>query len=273
MRLASYIHDGRRFAGTVVGDRVAPLAGLEQLGPDTLLAALAGAASGASVPLEEVTLRPVIPQPRKIICVGLNYRPHVTETARELPAYPVLFTKFSASLTGPYSALELPSESAEVDYEGEIAMVIGRPGRRIARADALEHVAGYTVANDVSMRDYQRKTHQWLQGKCWQASTPLGPWLVTADELADRAALRVRTVLNGETLQDATTAELIFDVPELIATISETVTLEPGDVILTGTPGGVGMARDPKVFLKPGDAIAVEVDGVGRIENRVVGGG
>jgi acylpyruvate hydrolase len=273
MRLASCIHDGHRFAATVVDDRVVPLIGLDDLGPDTLLVALAGMPEGPSLPLGEVTLRPVVPQPRKIICVGLNYRPHVTETARELPTYPVLFTKFSASLTGPYDALALPPESSEVDYEGEIAVVIGRPGRRIARADALDHVAGYTVANDISMRDYQRKTHQWLQGKCWESSTPLGPWLVTPDELPDPAALRLRTILNGETLQEATTAELIFDVPELISTISETVTLETGDVILTGTPGGVGMARDPKVFLKPGDTIAVEVDGVGRIESRVVAGG
>jgi acylpyruvate hydrolase len=270
MRLASCIHGGRRFAAAVVDDRVAPLTGLTELGPDTLLAALAGGEREPSLALDEVVLRPVVPQPRKIICVGLNYRPHVTETARELPTYPVLFTKFSATLCGPYDALALPPESAEVDYEGEIAVVIGRPGRRIARADALDHVAGYTVANDISMRDYQRKTHQWLQGKCWESSTPLGPWLVTPDELPDPSALRLRTILNGETLQEATTAELIFDVPELISTISETVTLETGDVILTGTPGGVGMARDPKVFLEAGDTIAVEVDGVGRIESRVV---
>jgi acylpyruvate hydrolase len=272
MRLVSCTHDGRRFAATVAGDRVHPLAGIAELGPDTLLDALAATPSSDAIPLDEVTLRPVVPQPRKVICVGLNYRPHVTETGRDLPTYPVLFTKFAASLAGPYDALELPPESAEVDYEGELAVVIGRPGRRIARADALAHVAGYTVANDVSMRDYQRKTHQWLQGKCWEASTPLGPWLVTPDEAPDPSAMRLRTMLNGETLQDATTDTLIFDLPELIATLSETVTLEPGDVILTGTPGGVGMARDPKRFLAPGDTITVEVDGVGRIESAVVAG-
>jgi acylpyruvate hydrolase len=234
-----------------------------------LLEALAAPATGARVPLSSVRLRPVVPAPRKVVCVGLNYRPHVAETARELPDYPVLFTKFARTLCGPYDPLALPPESGQVDWEGEVAVVIGKPGRRVARADALDHVAGYAIANDISMRDYQRKSHQWLQGKGWEASTPLGPWLVSADAV-DPAALRLRTTVNGETMQDASTADLIFDVPTLVATLSELVTLEPGDVILTGTPGGVGMARDPQRFLAPGDVVAVEVDGLGRIESAVV---
>jgi acylpyruvate hydrolase len=226
--------------------------------------------SSESFALEEVTLRPVIPRPGKIICVGLNYHEHAEEGGYDLPAYPVLFAKFAETLVGAGEPVMLPPESSEIDYEAELAFVVGRSARRARRADALDLVAGYTVANDVSMRDYQYKTHQWLQGKNWASSTPLGPWLVTPDEVGDAADLDVRLTLNGETMQSANTSLLIFDVERLVETISEFVPLAPGDVVLTGTPSGVGYRRDPKVLLRDGDRMVVEISRVGRLENSVV---
>jgi acylpyruvate hydrolase len=220
----------------------------------------------AAVPLESVTLRPVVPAPDKVICVGLNYREHVAESLRDEPDYPVLFTKFASTLAGPYDALAAPPESSKIDYEGELVVVVGERARRVSKDDALGVVGGYAVANDLSMRDFQHRSHQWLQGKAWDASTPVGPFLVTPDE-AGSDPLRITTVVNGETVQDATTDLMIFDVATLIATISEFCTLLPGDLILTGTPGGVGVRRDPPLLLGPGDVVAVEVGGVGRIEN------
>jgi acylpyruvate hydrolase len=268
MRYASCSHEGRDFAAAVDGDQVFPLSGLDELGRETgadVLAAVEPAADG--IPLAAVTLRPVIPAPGKIICVGLNYLAHVGETGRDIPEYPVLFTKFAATLAGPFERVPLPPESDQVDYEGELAVVIGRTGRRIPIETALDHVGGYTVADDVTMRDYQYKTNQWLQGKAWERSTPLGPFLVTPDEVGDPGALDLRVTVNGERMQAASTAQLMFDVSTLISRVSEFVSLEPGDVLLTGTPGGVGFRRDPQVFIRPGDRVVVEIDGVGRIEN------
>jgi acylpyruvate hydrolase len=272
MRFASCSHGGRSFAAAIDGDRATPLAGIGELGVATPSSLLADPPLDhkRSIPLDEVILRPVIPRPGKIICIGLNYLEHVSETGRELPEYPVLFTKFAESLTGPRDPIVLPPESAQVDYEGEMAVVIGRAGRRIDAGDALRHVAGYTVANDVTMRDYQYKTHQWLQGKVWESSTPLGPWLVTPAEVGDARALDISLTLNGKVLQGASTAQLMFDVPTLVSRLSELVTLKPGDVILTGTPGGVGFRRDPQVFLSPGDQVVVEVSKLGRLVNPVV---
>jgi acylpyruvate hydrolase len=212
----------------------------------------------------------VVPRPGKVICVGLNYAAHIEETQRERSDYPVLFTKFALTLTGPFDPIPLPPESAAVDYEGELVVVIGERGRRVPRERAMSLVAGYAVANDVSMRDFQYKTHQWLQGKAWEASTPVGPDLVTVDEVPDPSALRLRTAVNGQTVQDAATELLIFDVPTLVSVISEFAGLEPGDLILTGTPGGVGFRREPQLLLSDGDAVVVDVEGVGRIENRMV---
>ena len=180
----------------------------------------------------------------------------------------MLFTKFATTLTGPNEPIPLPPESAAIDYEGEIVVVIGERGRRMPRDRALDHVAGYAIANDVSMRDYQYKTHQWLQGKAWDASTPVGPDLVTLDEID--GPLTLRTFVNGEKVQEASTELLIFDVATLVSVVSEFATIEPGDLILTGTPGGVGYRREPQLLLKDGDVVVVEVDGVGRIENRCV---
>ncbi|MFZ0088509.1 MAG: fumarylacetoacetate hydrolase family protein [Solirubrobacteraceae bacterium] len=272
MRFASAWRDGIPSAVAIEGDTAIPLADVGQLGASTPSSVLRDAPldRDAAVALTDVTLRPVVPRPGKIICVGLNYHAHVEETRRELPEYPVLFTKFATSLTGPFDPVRCPPESAAIDYEGELAVIIGAPARRIPRAAALDVVAGYSVANDVTMRDYQYKTHQWLQGKAWDASTPLGPFLVTANEVPDPGALTLRTLVNGEPVQESSTELLIFDVPTLVSVISEFATLEPGDVILTGTPGGVGFRREPQLLLGDGDVVAVEIDGVGRIENRFV---
>ncbi|NWJ73922.1 fumarylacetoacetate hydrolase family protein [Pseudonocardia sp. ICBG1122] len=274
MRHATYEHAGRRRVGRVEstpdGERLVPLDGLSELGRETPTDVLAAARElpDESVAVTEVRLCPVVPHPDKIVCVGLNYHAHVGETGRDLPTYPVLFTKFASALVGPRDEIVLPPEPEAVDYEAELAVVVGRAGRRIPRERALEHVLGYTVANDVTMRDYQYKTHQWLQGKAWEGSTPLGPYLVSPDE-ADVSAAGIRTLLRGEKLQDSDTSRLIFDVPTLIATVSEFTTVLPGDVILTGTPGGVGYRRDPQVLLADGDEVTVEVDGVGTLVNRV----
>ncbi|WP_067479110.1 fumarylacetoacetate hydrolase family protein [Actinomadura hibisca] len=217
--------------------------------------------------LAEVTLLPVA-VPGKVFCVGLNYRAHVEETKRDLPTYPVLFPKFASNLIGHGADILLPPESAQVDYEAELAVVIGRAGRRISRADALDHVLGYTVCNDVTMRDFQYKTHQWMQGKAWDGSTPLGPALVTADEI-DPGKLDITLRLNGAQMQASSTDRMIFDVPELVAVTSQFTRLEPGDVILTGTPGGVGFRRDPQVFLTDGDVVEVEISEIGTLRNTV----
>lgn len=269
MRYVTFERGGERRIGRVEGERIQPLAGPAELGRDTPSDVLAGLAPvGDSVARAEVRLLPVVPNPDKVFCVGLNYHAHVGETGRDLPTYPVLFTKFAGSLIGATDDIVLPPESEAVDYEAELVVVIGRAGRRIPRADALDHVLGYTVANDVTMRDYQYKTHQWLQGKAWDDSTPLGPELVTPDE-ADVSAAPVTTVLNGETLQSSDTSKLIFDISTLVATVSEFTRLLPGDLIFTGTPGGVGYRRDPKVLLRDGDEIVVEVGGIGRLVNTV----
>jgi len=252
------------------GDHAVPLRGIQELGLETPRSLLLDPPlePDSAFGIADLERRAVIPHPAKVICVGLNYAAHIEETKREQSDYPVLFTKFATTLTGPYQDIPLPPESEAIDYEGEVVVVIGERGRRIPRERALEHVAGYAIANDVSMRDYQYKTHQWVQGKAWDASTPVGPDLVTLDEITE--PLTLRTIVNGEQVQEASTELLIFDVATLVSTISEFATVEPGDLILTGTPGGVGYRREPQLLLKDGDVVVVEVDGVGRIENRCV---
>lgn len=270
MPYATYEYGGRPRVGRVDGNRLIPLDGLTELGRHTGIDVLRTATElpGQAVGVADVRLLPVIPAPDKIVCVGLNYLSHVGETGRDLPTYPVLFTKFASSLIGPNDDIVAPPESEMVDYEAELAVVIGRAGRRIKRENAAEHILGYTVANDITMRDYQYKTHQWLQGKAWDSSTPLGPYLVRPDEV-DISAATISTVLNGEKLQESDTSLLMFDIPTLIEMVSEFTTLLPGDVILTGTPGGVGYRRDPQVFLQDGDEITVEVEGVGTLTSSV----
>ncbi|CAN5399015.1 hypothetical protein BH09ACT4_BH09ACT4_06080 [soil metagenome] len=269
MAYVSYLHNGVPHVGEIVGDRLVPLSGLTELGTQTSLDLLRDAVrdTAASVARSAVILRPVVPSPPRIFCVGLNYHSHVDETKRELPTYPVLFPKFAGSLIGPDDEIVLPPESVQVDYEGELAVVIGRAGRRVARDAAADYVLGYTVANDVSMRDYQYKTHQWMQGKAWDNSTPIGPALVTPDEV-DISRAFIRTVLDGQVVQDSDLSQLIFDIPTLVSTVSEFTRLLPGDIILTGTPGGVGYRRDPQLFLRPGSVVTVEIEGVGSMTNR-----
>ena len=272
MRFASVTHEGRPLAVAIEDERAIPLRDIAELGLQTPLSLLRDPPlhRAGALPVAELHLRPLVPRPAKIICVGLNYHAHVEETHRGRPDYPVLFTKFATTLTGPYDAIACPPESTAIDYEGELVVVIGERGRRVPRDRALEFVAGYAVANDISMRDFQHKSGQWLQGKAWDASTPVGAYLVSADEVGDPGALELRTVVNGETVQSASTELLIFDIATLVSVVSAFATLEPGDLILTGTPGGVGFRREPQLLLGDGDTVAVEVDGVGRIENAMV---
>jgi 2-keto-4-pentenoate hydratase/2-oxohepta-3-ene-1,7-dioic acid hydratase in catechol pathway len=210
-----------------------------------------------------------IDAPRKIVCVGLNYRDHAAEGGRDAPLEPLLFAKLPTALIGPGEPIVLPPEDDHVDSEAELAVVIGRAGRRIAREAALDHVAGYTVANDVSARTLQRTDGQWLRAKSFDTFCPLLPVLVGVDELGDASGLRVMQRLSGETLQDASTDDFLFDVPTVIAHASAAFTLEPGDVILTGTPSGVGVYRDPPIAMRPGDLVEVEVERIGVLANPV----
>jgi 2-keto-4-pentenoate hydratase/2-oxohepta-3-ene-1,7-dioic acid hydratase in catechol pathway len=210
-----------------------------------------------------------IDAPRKIVCVGLNYRDHAAEGGRDAPSEPLLFAKLPTALSEPGEAIVLPPEDDHVDSEAELAVVIGRAGRRIPREAALEHVAGYTVANDVSARTLQRKDGQWLRAKSFDTFCPVLPVLVGVDELGDGSGLQVTQRLNGETLQDASTDDFLFDVPTVIAHASAAFTLEPGDLILTGTPSGVGVFRDPPIAMKPGDLVEVEVERIGVLANPV----
>jgi 2-keto-4-pentenoate hydratase/2-oxohepta-3-ene-1,7-dioic acid hydratase in catechol pathway len=219
------------------------------------------------------TLLAPVPDPRKIICLGLNYRDHAAESGVEVPSEPVLFSKYPTALIGHGAEIVLPAESNQVDYEAELVVVIGRGGRRIPRERAMEHVAGYAVGHDVSARDWQlhKPGKQWMAGKTFDTFAPIGPALVTADEVADPHNLGIRLRLNGQTMQDSNTREFVFRVDEVIAYLSKVFTLEPGDLIFTGTPPGVGMARKPPVWLKPGDVVEVEIDGLGTLRNTVVG--
>jgi acylpyruvate hydrolase len=270
VRFASCAHEGRRFAALVEDDVVRPLTGIAELGGDTPSDLLGDPPlSDEQLRLADVSLRPVIPRPGKIVCMGLNYREHVAEGVYEVPDYPVLFSKFTDTLIGAGEPIVVPPESDAVDYEAELAFVVGRVVRRASGADALDAVAGYTVANDVTMRDFQYRTHQWLPGKNWARSTPLGPFLVTPDEVGDPHELDISLELNGERMQSANTRQLIFDIPAIIGAISQFVPLSPGDVVLTGTPSGVGYRREPKVLLHDGDQIVIDIERVGRLENPV----
>ena len=226
---------------------------------------------GAVLDVEQVRLVAPVPRPRKVLCIGLNYRDHAKETGKPLPERPLLFSKLPTCVIGPNAAIVIPRITDQVDYEAELGVVIGRTAKHVSSEDALEHVAGYVNFNDVSARDMQFGDGQWQRGKSCDTFAPMGPWMVTADEIRDPGDLRVQLRLNGETMQDSRTRELIFGVPELIRFLSQTITLEPGDVIATGTPPGVGAARKPPVFLAPGDRVEVEVEGLGVLSNPVEG--
>jgi acylpyruvate hydrolase len=270
MRFASCSLGDRRFAGLVKGDVVRPLRDIAELGRDTPAELLGDPPlTDERVPLAEVALRPVVPSPGKVLCVGLNYRAHVEEGLFEEPDYPTLFPKFRETLLGAGETILLPPESSAPDFEAELAFVIGRPVRRVPTGEALDAVAGYTAANDITMRDYQYRTRQWLPGKAWARTAPLGPFLVTPDEVGDPHTLDISLELNGERMQSGNTRQFIFDIPTLVSTISEFIPLAPGDVVLTGTPSGVGYHRDPKVLLRDGDRVVVEIERVGRLENPI----
>jgi acylpyruvate hydrolase len=214
-------------------------------------------------------LAPIL-RPGKVVCVGLNYRSHLAEIGEPTPEYPILFHKSVTSIIGHGQAIVLPRVSRHVDYEGELAVVIGRRGKYISEENAISYVAGYTCANDVSAHDIEFRTSQWTSGKMLDTFCPLGPVLLTGDEAPDPGSLCLKTVLNGQTVQEASTSDMVFSVPFLISYISSLATLEPGDVILTGTPAGIGCNRSPQVFLQAGDRISVQIDGIGTLTNPVV---
>ena len=280
MRLIMFTADGATRTGALRGeDEVVDLNAADPAIPAEMLALLDGGPamieraraamdSGEGRPLAGVTLEAPL-RPRKVLAIGLNYRDHAAETGQELPPKPIVFYKVNTCITGPGKAIEKPRASDFIDWEGELVVVIGKRGRHIAAGDARDHVAGYMCGNDVSVRDWQRHAATWTMGKGFDTHGPIGPWLVTRDEV-DPADMAIRTYVNGALKQESNTRELIFDVPALIAYISTGMTLEPGDIIFTGTPSGVGVGRKPPEWLKAGDIVRVEISGLGVLENPVV---
>lgn len=279
MRFATFRLNGAPTWGLIDGEQAVDLgAVLSGRYPDlksviaaSALAEVAAAASGAPRhPLSAVTWLPVVPNPDKILCVGLNYEMHRKETGRAEVENPTIFARFANSQTGHGADIVRPRVSHELDFEGELAIVIGKPGRYIAREDAFAHVAGYACYNDGSVRDFQRHTHQFTPGKNFPDTGAFGPWLMTPDELGPLPDLRLQTRVNGQVVQDATFDQMIFDIPKIIEYCSSFTRLEPGDVIATGTPGGVGAKRNPPLWLKPGDVVEVEIDRLGILRNGIV---
>lgn len=246
-------------------------------GPEALRAAAQAARQSGAVKYSAATARLLAPilNPRKIVCLGLNYRDHAAESGSPIPKEPVLFSKYATALIGHDESIVLPTVSQEVDFEAELVIVIGRRGRRLSLLEAPGYVAGYTIGHDVSARDWQLKKdqRQWMVGKTFDTFAPTGPYLVTADEVPDPQNLPIRLRLNGQMMQDSNTRQMIFGIGEVLAYLSQVFTLEPGDLIFTGTPPGVGFARKPPVFLKPGDVVEVEIAGLGVLRNPVVAEG
>ena len=287
MRVATYTHEGKRRVGRLSADgrQITPLAIDASRGAQALIeAAAAGhalsAPAGPAVALTAVTLEAPLPQPRRNLwCVGRNYHAHAKElretvfkdNAADPQAWPIVFTKVPETVVGPGADVHLPGAaiSAQIDYEAELTVIIGRGGKNIARADAMKHVYGYTIVNDVTARDVQMRHAQWDLGKSFDSFCPMGPWIVTADEL-DARDTRVRCWVNDELRQDARTSDLIFDIPSLIETCSRGITLLPGDIIATGTAAGVGMGMKPPRWLQLGDVVRIEIDGIGTLLNRFV---
>jgi 2-keto-4-pentenoate hydratase/2-oxohepta-3-ene-1,7-dioic acid hydratase in catechol pathway len=279
MKLVSYQHNGQDSYGAVVGDRVVDLGQVYGARAPDLKAFIArnlfaDAAmkltdAQAALPLNSVRLLPVIPNPGKIFCIGLNYGEHIQETGKAVTEKPVIFLRVAGSQLAHGDDIVRPRVSAQLDYEGEIAIVIGQGGRHIAEADAWSHIAGYSCYNDASVRDWQFHTSQWGPGKNFWKTGAFGPWLVTADEIAPDQRMTLVTRLNGQELQRATTDLMVHSIPRQIAYLSTFVPLEAGDVIVTGTPGGVGNKRTPQLFMKPGDVCEVEVDAIGTLRNGI----
>ena len=279
MRLMSFLAGGRSTFGIVVGDgiidagkRLGHFHGLrDALLADALPALRQLESAKPDHALDDVEFLPPIPDPAaKLLCIGINYVPHIQEMGRERPEYPVVFVRFVDSIVGHGQPMLRPIGSSQFDYEGELAVVIGKRARRVSRAVALDYVAGYSCFNDGSIRDFQRHSQQFTPGKNFHASGSFGPWLVTTDEQPDLRRLRLRTRLNGAVVQDESVGELCFDVPQLIEYCSTWAQLEPGDVIVTGTPGGVGAGRKPPLWMKPGDSVEVDIAGIGVLRNPIV---
>lgn len=280
MKLISYRRAGAACFGAVVDDGVVELSGrldgvadLAALLADEAALARArelAARAEASYPLASVQLEPVIPKPGKVVCVGINYVEHAHEAGRKIGAHPVIFQRYHETLIAAGAPLLRPKVSEQFDFEAELAVVIGKGGAHIDPADAMDHVAGYTCFNDASVRDWQFHTHQYGMGKNFQSTGALGPWLVTADEIADYRELRVTGVLNGEQMQHGSLSELAFDIPALIAYISKALPWNPGDILATGTPSGIGFKRTPPLYLKAGDTFEVTISQIGTLSNPVV---
>ncbi len=281
MRLVTFTTGTGSRAGLVSGDRIIDLAAAGysdvlsflEAGDVAVAAANDLAANpGETIRRADVTLQAPIPVPPKFICIGLNYRDHAIESGMDIPTTPIVFTKYSNAVTGPGQPIELPPVSNQVDYEAEFAFVIGKRGKNIPAEKWEEHVFGYTIVHDVSARDYQLATSQWTIGKTFDTFGPMGPELVAKDEIPDPHNLRISLELNGQVLQDSNTKQFIFDIPALIEYLSKVMTLVPGDIVSTGTPPGVGMARKPPIFMKPGDDVAISIEGIGELRNPVVAG-
>lgn len=275
MRIASFRRpDGTASFGRIEGDTIVDCGtpGQDAWLKDALAAGvdLALLATTGTLALADVTLLPTLPNPTKILCVGLNYATHVAETGREQKEYPAIFHRWADTLVAEGAPLVCPPESIRFDYEGELAVIIGKGGRRIAKADAMAHVAGFAVFNDASVRDWQRHNIQFTPGKNFPGTGAFGPAMVTPDEVGDLGAQRVQTRLNGQLMQDQPVADMIWDIPTVIAYCSTFTTLEPGDVIATGTPGGVGDKRTPPLYMKAGDTVEVSIGSVGTLTNPVV---
>lgn len=278
MKLSSFRIAGRDSWGVVEGDVIIDTGAVLQDKFANLIAVIAddgfsqihpAMAAAARYVLSEIEFLPVIPAPSKILCVGLNYETHRKETGRTEVENPTIFTRFANSQTGHLADVIRPKVSHELDYEGELAIVIGRAGRYIKAADAMSHIAGFSCYNDVSVRDFQRHTHQFTPGKNFPATGVFGPWLVTPDEMGAIGPQRLQTRLNGMVVQEALLSQMIFDIPKQIEYCSTFTRLEPGDVIVTGTPGGVGAKRQPPLWMKPGDLVEVEIDNIGVLRNHI----
>ncbi len=281
MKLATFTHEGITRVGVVEGHEIVDLAaaapdlpremvGLLELGPEALTAAHEALTRGPRMPLTETRLEAPIARPPKFLAVGLNYADHVAESGLEPPEHPTIFNKQSTCVTGPSDPIHVPRASHVVDYEGELGFVIGRRCRHVARDDASDVIAGYLVVNDVTVRDWQLRTPTWTMGKSFDTHGPIGPWIVTSDELRDPHQLRLRTWVNGELRQESNTKQLIFDCFALVEHFSTAFTLEPGDIVATGTPSGVGIVRKPPLLLRDGDVVRIEIEGIGAIENPVI---
>src|ERR1700681_2019914 len=287
LRLCTFVSNGERRLGAQTPAGIADLRAVDPSLPPTMLELLAGGAAALArarraadaaaaehvVPAAGVTLLPPVPNPAKIVCIGLNYRDHAAEVGLALPEYVTAFAKWPNTLIGDGADIVIPAESYRVDYEAELAFVVGTRARHVSEAHALDVIAGYTCFNDVSVRDYQARTSQWTLGKVFDTHGPCGPFLVTRDEVPDPGKLRIRCSIDGETLQDSNTDQLVFSIPRIVADLSAVMTLEPGDIVATGTPAGVGTSRNPRRWIKPGERVRVEIESVGALENPAGAGG